>query len=135
MWGLTILDSPYGHFTYWYFEFLPPKESLSLFLQHFIHFVGLFVFSLWLCILAYKAAKEKNPNKYELFWIILGISHILASISYIIEIGGLKPSFWEIVNPGFAIIAPFISGGLSILGAILSKYLRKKGFKIIIEKE
>jgi hypothetical protein len=136
MWGLMIVDSgPYGSFTYWYFELSPPKESLSLFLQQFIHFIGLFVFATWICILAYKAAKERNPNKYELFWIILGISHILASISYIIGIGGLESSFWKTANPGFGIIAPFISGGLSIFGAILSIYLRKKEVQIIIEKE
>jgi len=147
MWGLVFFDTgPYGYSTYWFFEISPTQTSILIFLQKYIHFIVLFIFASWLCILAYKAAKEGNPNKYELFWIILGISLILTTISYIVqmeimmnhyfdEFGGLDLSYWEIFNPGFAIIAPFLSGGLSIIGAILSKYLRKRGFEVIIEKK
>ncbi|MFX1321675.1 MAG: hypothetical protein ACFFAQ_08525 [Promethearchaeota archaeon] len=147
MWGFVFFYVvPYGYSTYWFFEISPTQASLLIFLQQFIHFIGLFIFASWICILAYKAAKEGNSNKYELFWIILGISLILATISYIIqmeimmnyyynEFDGLELSYWEIFNPGFAVIAPFLSGGLSIIGALLSKYLRKRGFEVIIEKE
>ncbi|MFX0042802.1 MAG: hypothetical protein ACFE8L_07810, partial [Candidatus Hodarchaeota archaeon] len=131
---------------FWFFETIPTEASILIFLQQLIHFIGLFIFASWICVLASKAVKEGNSNKYELFWIILGISIILVTLSYIIqmeimmnhffdEFRGLELSYWETFNPGFAIIAPFLSGGLSILGAILSKYSRKKGFGVIIEKE
>ncbi|MFX1411298.1 MAG: hypothetical protein ACFFA6_13190 [Promethearchaeota archaeon] len=147
MWGLIFLDAgPYGSSTVWFYEIEPTQVTIFIFLQKFIHFMGLFIFAAWICITAYKAATEANTNRYELFWIILGISLIIITISYIIETEimmnyyfdeyrSLKLSYWETYDPGFAIIAPFLSGGLSIIGSILSKYLRKRGYEVIIEKK
>ncbi|MFX1315251.1 MAG: hypothetical protein ACFE9T_05265 [Promethearchaeota archaeon] len=147
MWGLIFLDTgPYGSSTIWFYEIEPTQVTIFIFLQKFIHFIVLFIFASWICITAYKAAKEGDTNKYELFWIILGICLIIMAISYIIEMEimmnyyfdefrSLELSYWKTRDPGFAIIAPFISGGLSITGAFLSKYLRKRGFEVIIEKK
>ncbi|MFX1410980.1 MAG: hypothetical protein ACFFA6_11545 [Promethearchaeota archaeon] len=78
-------------------------------------------------------------------WIALGILLIGGAIYFIagVEIGyaiywyreletyGYTPewiSFWNdtILNPGFAVIAPFIGGGLTILGAIIGKTVGKQ---------
>ncbi|MBY8990778.1 MAG: zinc-ribbon domain-containing protein [Candidatus Lokiarchaeota archaeon] len=39
-------------------------------------------------------------------------------------------SFWQHRNPGFAVIAPFIAGGLTLLGYIISKATREGEVKI-----
>ena len=80
-------------------------------------------------------------------WIVLGILFIGGASYYIggTEVGymmywminyGTTFSFWENYVPSFAAIAPFISGGMSILGYIISKSGGKEQVEITpISKE
>jgi len=74
-------------------------------------------------------------------WIVLGIFFIGGTIYYIAgtEVGYLMYglihhdtalSFWEYHVPSFAAIAPFITGGLSILAFIIGKSTRKEEVEI-----
>ncbi|TKJ23841.1 MAG: hypothetical protein CEE43_01380 [Promethearchaeota archaeon Loki_b32] len=74
-------------------------------------------------------------------WIVLGILFIGGAIYYIAgtEVGymiygminyDMQLSFWDIFDPSFGAIAPFISGGLSILGYIISKSVGKEQMEI-----
>ncbi|MFX1363586.1 MAG: hypothetical protein ACFFCE_09755 [Promethearchaeota archaeon] len=65
-------------------------------------------------------------------WIALGIITIGATIYYIVgaQVGYMMyfliryddpRNFWGIFNPSYAVIAPFITGGLSILAFIIGK--------------
>ena len=80
-------------------------------------------------------------------WIVLGILFIGGAIYYIAgtEVGymmygminyGMTFSFWDDMVPSFGVIAPFISGGLSITGYIISKFTGEEQAKITpISKE
>ena len=74
-------------------------------------------------------------------WIVLGIFFIGGTTYYIAgtEVGYLMYglihhdtalSFWEFHVPSFAAIAPFITGGLSILAFIIGKSTRKEEVEI-----
>ena len=74
-------------------------------------------------------------------WIVLGILFIGGASYYIggTEIGYMiygminfdtPLSFWENFTPSFGAIAPFISGGMSILGYIISKSVGKEQMEI-----
>jgi len=74
-------------------------------------------------------------------WIALGILLIGGTIFYIAgsELGyfiysiinlGFPISFWQGAIPSFAVIAPFIGGGLSILGFIIGKSTSKEKVEI-----
>jgi len=74
-------------------------------------------------------------------WIVFGILFIGGASYYIggTEVGymmygminyDITVSFWENYTPSFGAIAPFISGGMSILGYIISKSVGKEQVKI-----
>ncbi|MFX0028566.1 MAG: zinc ribbon domain-containing protein [Candidatus Hermodarchaeota archaeon] len=52
-------------------------------------------------------------------------AEIAFRIHYLIEFDTFDVSFWEYRNPSFAVIAPFIAGGLTILGFIISRASRE----------
>lgn len=74
-------------------------------------------------------------------WIVFGILFIGGASYYIggTEVGYMMYgminydtsfSFWDIFTPSFGAIAPFISGGMSILGYIISKSVGKEQVEI-----
>ena len=75
-------------------------------------------------------------------WLALGILLIGVTIFFIggaevafriyglINFDVVDFSFWQYRNPGFAVIAPFIGGGLAIIGYIVSKATRDGEVKI-----
>lgn len=81
--------------------------------------------------------KKETPGS----WLALGIILIGVTIYYIAgtEVGymvylvmrGYAPSsFWEIFVPSFAVIAPFITAGISIVAFIIGKSTRKEEVEI-----
>ncbi len=70
--------------------------------------------------------KKETPGS----WIALGILLILGVIYFIVGVEiGVATSFWGEeynYNPGFAVIAPFIGGGITLLGAVLGKTIGRQ---------
>jgi hypothetical protein len=83
----------------------------------------------------------------------MGLLLIMASIIYIIaiditmmnyakyqieEIYGYvppgMPDFWDVYEPSFAIIGPFIGAGLSIIGSIASKSIQRREVDILVRE-
>jgi len=93
---------------------------------------------------SYKVRMGKaNFEKSHETWLGTGILFILAAIIYIIgmQIGfgvyfrrvfGSDVSFWGFYLPGFGVIAPFLSGILSIIGYVVSKVSPKQPREVII---
>ena len=102
---------------------------------------------------------RKSAKDFESMWIGLGIMIFIAAIIHIIGIDitttnyiekwmipkmideGIippgdydVPAYWDTYDPGFGIIAPFITGVLAIAGAVVSKYLSKREVIQIKEK-
>jgi hypothetical protein len=66
----------------------------------------------------------------------IGGAELAYRIHYLIRYDIFDVSFWDGRTPGFAVIAPFIAGGLSILGYIVSKASRTGEIEITpISKE
>ncbi len=94
---------------------------------------------------------RRNSKDFESMWLGMGIMIFIAAIIYMIGIDITTtnylewvvsqlppdsytiPDFWDVYDPGFGIIAPFLSGVLAIVGGIISKYVSKR--KIIPIKE
>lgn len=102
------------------------------------------IFTIILFVSALTHRRKETPGS----WIALGILLIIAVIIYIagVEIGvgtywynegypyyTTHVSFWNDYNynPGFAVIAPFIGGGLALLGGIIGKAI---GTQEVIER-
>lgn len=135
MWGLRNtnvfgVDSSFS----WIFE-LPPKDfTIIIFLSKIIPFFIFITISILSIIFALKLRKSDDFRKFERKWLMCGVSFIILGIFYLIEVEilmhhyykeyfGLDISYWEEYTPGFAIIAPFISGAIIITGIIVNKYI------------
>lgn len=139
MWGLwsisyigigTIVD-----FTYYAPEVLVPGIICTILLL-----IGSFkILSKSYNVRMGKANFEKSHES----WLGMGILFIVTAIIYIIgmQIGfgnyfrriyGYDVSFWGFYSPGFGVIAPFLSGILSIIGYVISKVSPKQPREVII---
>ncbi|MFX1278807.1 MAG: hypothetical protein ACFFA3_05270 [Promethearchaeota archaeon] len=143
MWGLFNYIIP-GYDSH--ISFLPAEEphlyTIPMFLVGLIPLILIFFGSLALILSAnaVRAGRAELKNREKL-WIIIGIILVIASIIFIIginitwinllesQLGPLPPDYtiWNLYNPGFAVIAPFIGAALSILGSIVSKFIRQRG--------
>ncbi|MFX1315561.1 MAG: hypothetical protein ACFE9T_06820 [Promethearchaeota archaeon] len=137
LWGLFFAHIGGSTHTEWIFEMEPKEISPAIFLFFLVNFVVFLIFAIGSIKSAYKAKKEKETKQFEKSWLTQGIGVIVLAILFIIfteilmsiyydKIGFPGTSFWENWDPGFAIIAPFISGGLIITGVIMSKYIPKR---------
>jgi hypothetical protein len=129
MHGVVVLiggiDGPEVHFV----------DSLGLLIPGIISLMLLTIFTIIMFVSALTHRGKETPGS----WIALGILLIGAAIYFIagtavgfainrmIELDITDwVRFWENRAPGFAVIAPFIGGGLAILGAILGKTIGKQ---------
>ncbi|MFX1377025.1 MAG: zinc ribbon domain-containing protein [Promethearchaeota archaeon] len=156
MWGLSYTSiTGYGSRT----VFLPAEEPLEylmpIFLIGFIPFVLFLLCTVALIISANTVRTGRTDAKNrENLWITISIPLFIASIVYIIgiarttkdyiiymyeEIYGYPPyglaDFWDVYNPGFAIIAPFIVALLSLAGGILSKTIKPRQEPLFIRQK
>jgi len=155
MWGLYHLSAPgYGSETIFMFteEFGPSQYTMPIFLSGIIPAVIILISSIML-IASSNAVRtgRRDIKNVENGWIGMGFMMIVASIIYIIaiditwmnlteyvyeqEYGPMppgSPGFWDIFNPGFAVIAPFIGAGLSIAGSIASKTIKPREVSIFV---
>jgi len=152
MWGLYYQSiSGYGS----RLTFIPTQEPSQFMLPLFL--IGIFPAILILSgsiklITSGNAIRtgRKSIKNLKNLWIGLGIMLIIAPIIYIIgidiivtnylkyileEIYGFIPpipNFWNVYNPGFALIASFIGAIFSIVGGIASKTIKTKEEPIFI---
>ncbi len=155
MWGLYHLSAPgYGSETIFMFteEFGPSQYTMSIFFSGLIPAVLILIGSIIL-IASSNAVRTggRDIKNVENGWIGIGVVMIIASIIYIIgiditwmnlteyvyeqEYGPMppgSPGFWDIFDPGFAVIAPFIGAGLSIAGSIASKTIKPREEPIFV---
>jgi hypothetical protein len=93
---------------------------------------------------------RRDIKNAENGWIGMGLMMIVASIIYIIgtditwmnfveyvyeqALGYVPPlrNFWDVFDPGFAVIAPFIGAGLSLAGSIASKTIKPRREPIFV---
>lgn len=110
-------------------------DSLGLLIPGIISLILLTICTITMFVSALTHRGKETPGS----WIALGILLIGGAIYYIAGTGvGFAINrmielditewvrFWENRTPGFAVIAPFIGGGLAILGAILGKTIGKQ---------
>jgi hypothetical protein len=110
-------------------------DSLGLLIPGIISLILLTICTITMFVSALTHRGKETPGS----WIALGILLIGGAIYFItgtavgfainrmIELDITEwVRFWENRTPGFAVIAPFIGGGLAILGAILGKTIGKQ---------
>ena len=110
-------------------------DSLGILIPGIISLILLTICTITLFVSALTHRGKETPGS----WIALGILLIGGAIYFIVGTAvGFAVSrmiefditewvrFWENRTPGFAVIAPFIGGGLTILGAILGKTIGKQ---------
>ncbi|MFX1278808.1 MAG: zinc ribbon domain-containing protein [Promethearchaeota archaeon] len=142
MWGLDYYSvSGYGSQT----TFIPFEEpylyTIPMFLAGLIPLLLILAGSLALIISANAVRTSRADIKHrENLWIAMGIILIVAPIIFIVGIDittinyleylmGPAPSgynLWDVYDPGFAVIAPFIGAALSIAGSIASKVIKQR---------
>jgi hypothetical protein len=149
MWGLYTLSIPgYNTETIFMFtdKFGPLRYTIPIFLAGILPAILILISSLMIGTSANAVRRGKRDLiNAENGWIGMGFMLIVASIIYIIGIditwtnlskyvyelqyGPLPPDYpglWDIFDPGFGIIAPFIGAGLTIIGSIASKRIKPR---------
>ncbi len=153
MWGLFHVDI-YGYSpeTDFFFNEEPIKYMIPIFLSGIFSAIIILITSIMLITSANSIRKgRKNSKEFENMWLGMGILIFIAAIIYMIGIhittrnylkwvisqlpsdGYIISDYWDVYEPGFGIIAPFLTGVLAIVGGIISKYVSKR--KIIPIKE
>ena len=161
MWGLFHVDV-YGSSpeTRLFLTEDPAEYMIPIFLSGFLSALMILIASIVLIISANSIRKGRKILKdFENTWLGLGIMIFIAAIIFIIGIDitftnyiekwmipkmideGIippgdydVPAYWDTYDPGFGIIAPFITGVLAIVGAATSKYVSKREVIPIKEK-
>ncbi len=135
MWGLRYLNLfPVDTSFNWIFELAPKDFTPIIFICKIIPFFILLIIAILSIIFALKLRKRGDFQDFERKWLLCGISFIIIGIFYLIEIEilmhyyyeeffGLDISYWENYTPGFAVIAPFISGAVILIGFVVNKYV------------
>lgn len=156
MWGLFHYDDDiYGYTkTDFWFNQEPAEYLIPIFLSGISSAIMILIASIALITSANSVrVRRKSSKEFGGTWLALGIMIFIAAIIYIIGIDityrnfyenwvipqlppgdYAVPSYWDIYDPGFGIIAPFITGVLAIVGAVASFFskrevipLKKKG--------
>ncbi|MFX0082379.1 MAG: zinc ribbon domain-containing protein [Candidatus Hodarchaeota archaeon] len=148
MWGLWYGSAAgYGSDTLFIATEEPSKYMMPIFYSGLIPAVLILIGSIIL-IASSNAVRtgRRDIKNAENGWIGMGIMMIVASIIYIIAIditvmnyveyayGTLPPGLdlWDVYEPGFAVIAPFIGAVLSISGSIASKTIKPRREPIFV---
>ncbi len=145
MWGLYHVDiSGYGTETLLMPLESPGRYMIPIFLSGIFSAFIIFLCSIISIISANKVRlNRKDPKVASSTWIGIGLLLIVSSIVYIIAInitmgdyieyvlsqlpnGYIAPDFWDVYNPGFGIIGPFLGAAFSIIGAIAIKVAKPK---------
>lgn len=131
----------------------PSQYMIPIFLSGIFSALGILFSSLVSLVSANKCRiGRKEAQELGNQSIGLGILMIIFSIIYIIAINITMnnyieyllaellpyytiPEFWDVYNPGFAIIAPFLGGALSIIGGIACRYIKPTDEVISIEEK
>lgn len=159
MWGLYDLSIPgYGSETHFIFQKFfsvklgPSQYTMPIFFSSLIPALMILIVSIMLIASSNSVRTGRRDIKnVESGWIGMGLMMIVASIIYIIaiditwmnmvkyiyeqEVGPYPPGapgFWDTFSPGFAVIAPFIGAGLSIVGSIASKAIKPREVPIFV---
>lgn len=153
MWGLFYISiTGYGSDTLFIATEEPSQYMMPIFFSGLIPAVIILIGSIML-IASSNAVRtgRRDIKNVENGWIGMGFMMIVASIIYIIAIditmmnfveyqfeqaygyvpAGM-PDLWDVYDPGFAVIAPFIGAGLSIAGSIASKTIKPRKEPIFI---
>ena len=124
----------------------PTRYTMPIFLSGLIPLITILICSVALAISANSVRTGRTLSKHrENLWIVMGITLIIAPIIFIIaidytimayleyQLGPIPPSldFWDVYDPGFAVIAPFIGAVLSIAGSIASKKMQPREVPIL----
>jgi len=136
MTGFMVLTGGAGPYTGFFAEPIGGEVILGYVIPGIIATVFLAICTIILFVSSLTHRGKETPGS----WIALGILLIAGAIYFIagVEIGfatyayneGATEhiSFWNDLdyNPGFAVIAPFIGGGLTLLGAIIGKAIGRE---------
>lgn len=153
MWGLFYVSiTGYDSKTDFIATQEPSQYTMPIFFSGLIPAVLILIGSIML-IASSNAVRtgRRDIKNVENGWIGMGFMMIVASIIYIIaiditminyveyqfeqEFGYVPldiPDLWDVYDPGFAIIAPFIGAVLSIAGSIVSKTIKPREGPIFV---
>ncbi len=154
MWGLFHTEI-YGYSpeTDFFFNEKPAEYMIPIFLSGIFSAIIILIASIMLIISANSIRiGRRNSKEFENMWLGMGILIFIAAIIYMIGIhvttrnylkwvisqlppdGYVISDYWDVYEPGFGIIAPFLTGVLAIVGAGISKYVSKREVYPIKEK-
>jgi ABC-type dipeptide/oligopeptide/nickel transport system permease component len=137
LWGLNYFEFEGDVHLNWIFELDFGDFTIGIIFLNFI-FLTILLLCAILCIYySLKLWKERNFQKDQKKWLILGILIIVSTIIYLISFEilmrfyyheelDIDASYWDYLNPGFTIFAPFISGGIIITGFTINKFILPK---------
>ncbi len=112
MWGLNFLDMDgSGIFFYFY---------LFQFLYYLTPLIILLTSSITSIVLAFLIRKNKDFERFQKLLYIFGGLFILGSITYFFQTTIILSFLWGLFIPGFAMIAPLISGAILIFGTLFN---------------
>ena len=156
MWGLFHVSiTGYGSETLFIATEEPSQYMMPIFFSGLIPAVLILICSIAL-IASSNAVRtgRRDIKNVENGWIGMGVMMIVASIIYIIwiditmmnyveyiieqEYGYVPPGMpdlWDVYDPGFAIIAPFIGAVFAIAGSIASKSIKPREEPIFIREQ
>ena len=137
LWGLRYYGIGTKPFFEWIFKLQPLQFTPIIFINNLIFFLALLIISIGSIIYSLKAKRREEAKKFERNLFLWGILFIVLIIVYLIEFEflmryyykeelSLDASFWDFYYPGFAIIAPFLSGSIIITGLIIKKFFLSK---------
>jgi ABC-type dipeptide/oligopeptide/nickel transport system permease component/ABC-type dipeptide/oligopeptide/nickel transport system permease subunit len=137
LWGFNYFEFAGDAHLNWIFNLDFGDFTASIIAINYIFLSILFVCAILSIFYSLKLWKKGDFQRDQKKWLILGILIIISTIIYLIsfeilmrayyhEEFDIKASYWDYLNPGFALIAPFISGGIIITGFIVNKYVLPK---------
>ncbi len=116
MWGFSFFDGSPPLFLW----------SLLQFLLHLTPLIIILVSSIFAIVLSFLIRKNGDIQRFQKLIFINGGLFIFGSFTYFFTSFSLIWPFWQFYLPGFAMIAPLISGAILIFGHLINTRLLMK---------
>ena len=137
LWGLRYYGIKTEPFFDWIFKLQPLEFTIIIFINNLVFILALLIISVGSIITSVKIKRKENDKKFKRDLFLLGVSFLIIIIVYLIEFEflmriyykeelSLDASFWDFYNPGFSIIAPFLSAGIIFIAFIEKYFINKR---------
>lgn len=143
LWGGYYIEIGGDIDFYWIFQ-LEFQKILIIFISNFILLFVLLISAIGSIYYSFKMRKEASFQRFERKWSFLGFTFIIAAMIYLVSRitiiqlfeyrmltqyfnqEGLAVSSDDFFIPSFGTIAPFLSGGIILIGFVVNKHVLPK---------